>query len=497
MDTRLRIQGYGYRATDKTRRIQRYCCKATNKQVGGLFRKGSVELRIVRPSPAFMLQRVLGLSLILEQSPSIISISRYFEAAKLCRYVRNILSPAQCSGRTPTPPIPTMPIPAEGEPSEGRLSVSSPDPSLPISNATSRKRNRPDDDHPQKLLRRRIACQRCRARKVKCDNVRPCCGFCDDSGRQCVYVDTGKEKPLYVSHGFVSFTSTDDRREATIPPQLMSRLDQILAGVQDITASLRPQGMCPWLCGMTKFHKTSRSAEVLLSRCTDSGHGKQMQEPVSDFPRYSEISSATSGFQQTATIDDTQKDYLRIPTTNTTADSILTWPIFAGEYPPEYLTEAILGQGEDDNGDAFVVRHGGLEPLSDERIPSLIDRFLRNVHTKNPILDVDALLQYGRTAAETGPGWDAPSCLVLLACALGSISFSLESSIANQAGVCSAGSTPTSASTYKRELRQGESCYALACRRLGLLKHTILGAQCYFFSAGKAPSYFCERYFVV
>lgn len=33
-------------------------------------------------------------------------------------------------------------------------------------------------------------------------------------------------------------------REASIPAQLMSRLDQILAGVQGITASLRPQGMC-------------------------------------------------------------------------------------------------------------------------------------------------------------------------------------------------------------------------------------------------------------
>ncbi|KFY47065.1 hypothetical protein V494_00199 [Pseudogymnoascus sp. VKM F-4513 (FW-928)] len=186
--------------------------------------------------------------------------------------------------------------------------------------------------------------------------------------------------------------------------------------------------------------------------------------------------------QQPATIDDAQKDYLRIPSANTTADTILTWPIFGGEYPPGYLIEAILGKGEDDTSDAFTVRHGEFESLSDERIPSLIDRFLRNVHTKNPILDVDALLQYGRTAAARGPAWDAQSCLVLLACALGSVSFSFEHSVANQAGM-GAGSSATSASTYKKDLRQAESCYALACRRLGLLKHTILGAQCYFYSA--------------
>lgn len=191
----------------------------------------------------------------------------------------------------------------------------------------------------------------------------------------------------------------------------------------------------------------------------------------------------TPSFQHPATIDDAQKDYLRIPSTNTTADTILTWPIYAGEYPPGYLIEAILGKGEDDKSDAFVVRHGEFESLSDERIPSLIDRFLRNVHTKNPILDVDALIQYGQTAAANGPGWDAQSCLVLLACALGSISYSFETSIANQTEMGLAGPPPTSASTYKKELRQGESCYALACRRLGLLKHTILGAQCYFYSA--------------
>ncbi|KFY47771.1 hypothetical protein V496_10463 [Pseudogymnoascus sp. VKM F-4515 (FW-2607)] len=321
--------------------------------------------------------------------------------------------------------------------------MSSPDlPGLPPTpNDSSRKHGRPDEDEqPQKLQRRRIACQRCRGRKVKCDNSRPSCGSCVESGRECVYFDSGREKSP----------------EASIPPLLMNRLDQILAGVQDITASLRPQG---------------------------NGHVNHMRDQVGESPRHSEISNVTPTFQQPATIDDAQKDYLRIPSTNTTADTILTWPIFAGEYPPEYLIEAILGKGEDDKSDAFTVRYGEFESLSDERIPSLIDRFLRNVHTKNPILDVDALLQYGQTAAARGPGWDAPSCLVLLACALGSVSFSFESSIAKQTEMSSAGLTRTSASTYKKELRQAESCYALACRRLGLLKHTILGAQCYFYSA--------------
>lgn len=86
--------------------------------------------------------------------------------------------------------------------------MSSPEdlPRLPTpttSSETSRKHNRPDDDEqPQKLLRRRIACTRCRGRKVKCDNVRPSCGSCVESGRQCVYVDNGREKSPCVVYNF-------------------------------------------------------------------------------------------------------------------------------------------------------------------------------------------------------------------------------------------------------------------------------------------------------
>lgn len=117
-----------------------------------------------------------------------------------------MLSPADRSERTPALAIPTIRMSIEGErSSEQQLNMSSPDiPSLPMSDATSRKHNRPEAGHPQRLLRRRIACQRCRARKIKCDNVRPLCGSCVDSGRQCIYVDTGREELPYVSHNFIS-----------------------------------------------------------------------------------------------------------------------------------------------------------------------------------------------------------------------------------------------------------------------------------------------------
>ncbi|KAG7152258.1 hypothetical protein HYQ46_011912 [Verticillium longisporum] len=48
-------------------------------------------------------------------------------------------------------------------------------------------------------------------------------------------------------------------------------------------------------------------------------------------------------------------------------------------------------------------------------------RFLDLVHTKNPVLEADTLWSYARRVAEDGLKWDSRSCMVLLACALGSV----------------------------------------------------------------------------
>jgi hypothetical protein len=199
------------------------------------------------------------------------------------------------------------------------------------------------------------------------------------------------------------------------------------------------------------------------------------------------------------------RDYLQIPPHRTTADTVLTWPIFANRYEPNSLIEPLFAPNIYPNGNSFshatgdeliakdlVVVPGGLQPLPDEKIPSLIDNFLQNVHTKNPILDVEFLLKHGRKAAEIGLGWDAPSCLVLLACALGSVARPFEQSLMTVENISNPGSLSRrlshdpvpSATVFATDLQQAESCYVLACRRIGLLKYTILGAQCHFFAGG-------------
>jgi len=206
------------------------------------------------------------------------------------------------------------------------------------------------------------------------------------------------------------------------------------------------------------------------------------------------------------------KDYLKVPTCAASADSILMWPIFNASFVPDSLIEGLFQHAEhsvseqvgsqqepashyiSENLAADILTvPGGLRSISDERIPCLVDRFLQNVHTKNPILDVDLLVQWGRAAAENGLGWNAQSCLVLLACALGSISYPFVKCLTSAPGreSISVGepvhgtSAASSASIYSSELQQGESCFILACRRTGLLKHTVLGSQCHFFAAGK------------
>ena len=121
-----------------------------------------------------------------------------------------------------------------------------------------------------------------------------------------------------------------------------------------------------------------------------------------------------------------------------------------------------------------------LAPLEEERIPQLVDTFLQNVHTKNPVLDVETLVLKSREAATHSLGWDAWSCFLLLACAFGSIAkpFGAWEELSQDEIY-----TKNPATT--KELQQGENCFVLACRRLGLLKQTMLAAQCHFFAGGK------------
>jgi hypothetical protein len=184
-----------------------------------------------------------------------------------------------------------------------------------------------------------------------------------------------------------------------------------------------------------------------------------------------------------------QKDYLQIPASRCSADTVLTWPIFRGQFRESFFITTLFqySHGEvDDRSTETWTLPDGLRFTSDEQIPALVDRFIQNVHTKNPILDLESLIRSGRHAAEVGIQWDAQSCLVLLACALGCISqpFTASTQGSSAAHESPARHSQGSKSSSATHLREGEAFFTLACRRIGALRYSVIGAQCHFFAGG-------------
>ena len=187
-----------------------------------------------------------------------------------------------------------------------------------------------------------------------------------------------------------------------------------------------------------------------------------------------------------------QKDYLQIPTCRCSADAVLTWPIFRGQFRESSLITTLFqyshGAVEGRPTQSWSLPDG-LRFTPDEQVPMLIDRFIQNVHTKNPVLDLESLIRSGRHAAEFGLQWDAQSCLVLITCALGCISQPFTSSMQSPQTARSlheglGWQTPGVTSSSSTQLREGEAFFMMACRRIGLLRFSVIGAQCHFFAGG-------------
>ena len=93
------------------------------------------------------------------------------------------------------------------------------------------------------------------------------------------------------------------------------------------------------------------------------------------------------------------------------------------------------------------------------------------MHIKNPILERHELLRLARIVAEEGFKWDAPSCLILVACALGSISAEWEVAVPKD-DECSLDDT--------RSHALADAYYTAARKRLGLLETSNQATQCWF-----------------
>ena len=132
--------------------------------------------------------------------------------------------------------------------------------------------------------------------------------------------------------------------------------------------------------------------------------------------------------------------------------------------------------------------------ICEDDVPNLVEKFLVNVHVKNPIFDPEYLRDMARGVVEDGFGWKASSCLVvsgspyvglqdanvaqLIVCALASISshFVHESSLGSTRDAVSVDHSLANTPGYGK----AEAYYTAACKRIGLLRNTLLATECYF-----------------
>ncbi|KAM3461346.1 hypothetical protein NHJ6243_005130 [Beauveria neobassiana] len=237
-----------------------------------------------------------------------------------------------------------------------------------------------------------------------------------------------------------------------------------------------------------KFEDLSSELASLRNLLQTQDQAEDASFKVSERMAAGHTSSSIDIASQAPQPQEPSRDFLQIPQHPASADTVLCWEIFEDRFPANALISSLFKPKLADMAEDVVAAPSRMMPLDEENIPVLIDKFLQNVHTKNPILDVESLVKHGRRCADQGIGWDGRSCLVLLACALGSIVKPFNRPIPQTAGIYfgkdeSTGEPMASSSRmYAKELQQADSCFALACRRLGSLKYSLIGAQCHFFA---------------
>ncbi|XWX01382.1 hypothetical protein V2A60_009409 [Cordyceps javanica] len=227
------------------------------------------------------------------------------------------------------------------------------------------KRQRQNDGDSATPQRRQAACQPCRLRKIKCDKKRPVCTICDVGGQSCKYLEDGTEKLTL-------------ENVTTTLLQKFEHLSSELAGLRE------------------------------LVQTRDEG---QSYDPAAQLPGKTvpvQTPASINAPDQSSQSLEPSRDFLQIPQHPASADTVLCWEVFEDKFPANALISNLFKPNAADAADDFITAPSRLTPLDEEIIPSLVDRFLQNVHTKNPILDVEALVKHGRRC-DLEQALDAPS----------------------------------------------------------------------------------------
>ncbi|KAK5165204.1 uncharacterized protein LTR77_009302 [Saxophila tyrrhenica] len=289
--------------------------------------------------------------------------------------------------------------------------------------ANPRKRPRGDRTGLTYARKRAVtACELCRLRKTKCDNQRPTCGTCAAFGADCTFKDRETDH------------STFDQASLAI----LDRLNYAIQLLEDPPGSRNAPATATTDPGSLPHHELSS----INTYASDNGHGGS--------------NGAVDGVNAAAA------DALTV-NTRCACTHVIDWPIFAGRINPASISPGL--------SDSPSIKRGSSARISEGDVDFLVRDFLNNVHVKNPILDRGDLLDFTRTIAEEGFKWDSSSCLVLIACALGSLSTSWEAAVPS--------ASETSLDDAKSYML-AEAYYTAARKRLGLLENTAQATQCWF-----------------
>ncbi|KAJ5613273.1 hypothetical protein N7510_006467 [Penicillium lagena] len=172
----------------------------------------------------------------------------------------------------------------------------------------------------------------------------------------------------------------------------------------------------------------------------------------SNVPATSDYSQSSAVWPWTANAESQE-----IPSRCNISCRILEWPIFEEIQYDRTGDTLFTGQAN-----ASQQKNPRSRGIVEDHIPSYVDRFLTNVHTKNPVVDHTLLSKYVRDIAENGLSWDGPTSVTLMACALGIVSQPFQ-----QIPV-------TQLDSVKADLPLAEVYYTAARKRIGLLDTTSL-----------------------
>ncbi|KAI5462773.1 hypothetical protein BGZ63DRAFT_379677 [Mariannaea sp. PMI_226] len=312
------------------------------------------------------------------------------------------------------------------------------------------------------------ACVVCRERKTKCDGERPVCGFCKVRGGSCRYIETDASK---LDPGSLEVLTRLGRLEESLKSYINEVIDQKLA----IPATSPIPSICPAQDGRPPRQRTTSNRLSISSQPQFSATPTQFLNQANQPTLLSVSGSSEHSKPDSATLSDDVPPSTEIIShaSDMSLEAVLKWPIFTDLAPnlARDLHTSTIEVLAKDRPITFVTEediHNEVKNLTSPVLDRLVENFLTNNHIKNPVLDVGCLRGYVEDFKSLGPQWDGKTCLVLIVCAVSSVSGPLD----EIRGV----------SKLQDCLRIAESYFCASQRRIGMLHHenSIMAGQCTF-----------------